>query len=178
MIWPDGVDPRRLRQPDRRSCGAATVVAARIVHDADYRPPDPADTIDRTHRQLTSVAGSGGPGGDGRVRLPWPRERGTPPWAIARELAALTGDRVRTHVARWRPVTSYDVLRGRVAQRPTAVYVGSAWIPRHVVLAVTDTGAGIEVFDPARGRLVVVPEQRWVAHAVGLAGWSHVWAIV
>lgn len=171
--WPDDVDPGALRQPDQVSCGAATVVAARVVLDPGYRPSDPGREIRRTHRELTSAEDP-----TGGAQIPWPRAFGTPPWAVGNALEALSGEPVRTHVARLAPETSYDVLAERAAARPTGVYLGNRWLPRHVVLAVGATARGVRVFDPAGGRLLTVSERRWAGHQVDVAGWTHFWAVV
>jgi hypothetical protein len=173
MSWPADVSPGSLRQPDQVSCGAATVVAARMIADAGHRPDDIAAEIRATHRSLTSATAP-----TGRAQLPWPRFFGTPPWALAAALEEITGHDVAVHLARLDPSASYDVLVDRAAARPTGVYIGNRWLPRHVVLAVEATTAGVRVFDPARGRLLTVPRSRWVGHRLGVAGWTHVWAVV
>lgn len=172
MRWPADLDPRLLEQPDGRSCGAAAVLAARAILEG-WRPEDPETDITRAHRLLTSATSA-----RDRFQMPWPRALGTPPWAVANSLRALTGQHVATVVARPRPVIAYDVLRAQLATRPAAVYLGSRWLPRHVVLAVRTTTTGVEVFDPAHGRLVDVPAERWTHHRVRVAGWDHLWFVV
>ncbi|MFC5727707.1 MULTISPECIES: hypothetical protein [Nocardioides] len=173
MRWPADLDPADLRQPDGTTCGAAVALAARVLLEPGFRPTDPAAEIEHTHRLLTSSFSP-----RQRFQLPWPRALGTPPWALANTLAVLAGERVATVNARPRPEVGYDVLRAQLASRPVAVYLGSRWLPRHVVLAVSAVDGGVEVFDPASGRLVGVAEPRWTAHRVDLAGWSHVWFVV
>lgn len=171
--WPVDLPAARLRQPDAVSCGAATVVAVRALLDPAWRPADPTAEIIATHRGLTGPVGAGG-----RAQLPWPRRLGTPPWALSRALEDLTGHDVDTRFARLRPWSAYDDLRTRLGTRPVGVYVGNAWLPRHVVLAVAAGARGVTVFDPARGSLVEVGTDRWGEHRVGVAGWSHFWAVV
>jgi len=171
--WPADVDPADLEQPDGFSCGPTAVVAARMLLDPTWRPDAIEEEIAVAHHGLTGVAGL-----TGRTQLPWPRALGTPPWAVANVLAALTGQRVSTYVARHRPAPAYAELARRVAIRPTAAYLGSAWLPRHVVLAYDGDLTAVEVLDPARGELVSVAADRWRTHDVRVAGWSHLWFVV
>lgn len=174
--WPDDLDPASLRQPDGFSCGAAMVVAARCLHDPTYRPADPQREIGEAHRELTDLWHAG------RLQAPWPRVLGTPPWALARVLSRLHDRDIDVRLARFSPADAHEALRHRVADRPVGVYVGSAVLPRHVVLAVGSdsmTGSGaVTVFDPARGALLRIPHDRWREHRLPLGRWTHLWAIV
>ncbi|WGY03354.1 hypothetical protein QI633_06220 [Nocardioides sp. QY071] len=172
MRWPADLAPSALRQPDSRTCGAASVLGARALLTS-WRPEDPASDITEEHRLLTSSRSP-----RDRFQVPWPRALGTPPWAVAGALRALTGEHVATVFVRPRPVIGYDVLREQVHSRPVGVYLGSRCLPRHVVLAVRATGSGVEVFDPASGRLVEVPAERWSTHRVDVAGWDYFWFVV
>ena len=74
---------------------------------------------------------------------------------------------------------AHEVLVEQVRTRPVGVYVGNRWLPRHVVLAIgADHDGAVRLFDPARGALVTVSRDRWHEHRVGVAGWSHFWAVV
>ncbi len=172
MPWPADLDPARLRQPDARSCGAASVLGARALLSS-WRPEDPAVEIAVEHELLTSSRSP-----RDRFQMPWPRALGTPPWAVANALRALTGDHLATVFVRPRAAIGYEVLREQVRRRPVGVYLGSPWLPRHVVLAVDEMPGGVQVFDPARGRLVPVRAEQWTEHRVGVAGWSHFWFVV
>lgn len=172
MSWPADVLPSRLRQPDRLSCGAASVVAARTLLTA-WRPENVEAEILSEHALLTSSRSP-----RDRFQMPWPRRLGTPPWAVTNALRALTGEHIATVITRNRPAIGYEVLREQVARRPVAVYLGSRWLPRHVVLAVRPVLDGIEVFDPAAGALVTVAAARWTEHRVDVAGWSHSWFVI
>jgi len=141
-----------FRQPDQRSCGPACLVVARMLRDPAYAaeagPRFDAEVL-ATHRRVT-----GSRPAVGALQLPWPRALGTPPWAVARELGRVTGARYAWPAVRWRPDSVRSrALAGLEAGLPVAVYVGSRWLPRHVLLAVTTTGGGPELYDPARGHL-------------------------
>ena len=75
---------RGLSQPDQRSCGPSSLVAARILIDPAYaatqNPHAFAGSVLDLHRQLTGASAFG------RAQLPWPRALGTPPWAVARAM--------------------------------------------------------------------------------------------
>lgn len=138
---------RGLKQPDQRTCGPSSVVAARMLVDPAYRPADFGAAALSLHRALTSNVAFGA------AQLPWPAALGTPPWAVARALSSYTGLGYRTRVVRFGSrAGEYAAVRAAVsAGRPCPLYVGSAWLPRHVVLAVAPTADGLEVYDPARG---------------------------
>lgn len=173
MRWPADLAPSDLRQPDPVSCGAASVLAARVLL-SPWRPSSPAEDIHEEHRLLTSSRSP-----RDRFQLPWPRRLGTPPWAVANALRVLTGERIATVHVRPRPVIGYEVLRENLATRPVAVYVGSRWLPRHVVLATGTAGEdAIEVFDPAAGAVLTIGRARWTEHRLAIAGWDFAWFVV
>lgn len=174
MRWPADLDPSALKQPDPRSCGAASALAAKAML-SDWRPAagaDGATEIKDEHRVLTSATSA-----RDRFQMPWPRALGTPPWAIVNLLRVLTGQHIATVFARPRPALAYEIVREQLAHRPVAVYIGSRWLPRHVILAVATMDGAIQVFDPARGQLVRVIEEKWVDNDFDVAGWSHVWFV-
>jgi hypothetical protein len=163
---------RSLAQPDRRSCGAACVVVAGMLSRAEPEPPAPTtfrEQVLATHRRLTGPLDA-----RGRVQLPWPRALGTPPWAVARELAALTGLRYRVRWVRTRreAVGSLDDAH---AGSPIALYVGNRWLPRHVVLVVGATRDGLRTYEPTSGRLVTVSRATVTSRRLRLAGWDVPW---
>jgi hypothetical protein len=121
-------------QPDSRTCGPSCVVVAERL---PAPPPDPwpgfAERVHDTHRRINGW---------------WPRALGTPPWAVAREL----GGRVR----RFRAAEVAAAL-----PHPVPVYLGSRWLPRHVVLALEQRDDGLWIYDPARGAVVPMASSRW-----------------
>lgn len=165
---------RGLRQPDRRSCGASVLVAARMLSDPSYAawmtPERFADEALGTHRRVTSRAAAG---------VPWPRALGTPPWAVARAL----GPRHVTRLAVLDPGRHFDRVGVEVGEgRPAALYVGNRWCPRHVVLAVPHDGAPekdvLRVYEPASGRVLPVDRSAAAQGRMGLAGWDRLWFVV
>lgn len=151
------MNPTGLKQPDARTCGAACVVVAADLRSAtastDRRTTFAADVL-AAHRRLTRARLHD------RWQLPWPRALGTPPWAVARELEAVTGGPHRTRVIRWSRSPRPE---------PGAMYVGSRWLPRHVVLVVDDTPP--VCYEPASGQMLPVDGRP-------LAGWRHRWLVV
>lgn len=161
---------RGLRQPDQRTCAPTALVAARLLLDASASASasgsasaDPgtfAASVLALHRSLTSRSYAG------RAQLPWPRALGTPPSAVARAISELTGVPYQVRVIRWRGFgPALAAAQAAVADGlPCPVFVGSRWLPRHVVLAVgTDTdGPGkVQVYNPARGTIEALHAGRW-----------------
>lgn len=127
-----------------------------------------------THRRTNRVTAGG------RAQLPWPSALGTQPWALARELATVSGT---PHVVRlvppWGRDAAYDdLLAAGASGQPVAAYVGNALLPRHVVLVTGDDAGGVEVYDPATGLPATVERPAWVAGRLGLSGWDVPWALV
>jgi hypothetical protein len=167
----------RLRQPDRRSCGAASLVMARRLVDARYAGlVADQETFAREaaslHRRITSLADA-----RGGWQLPWPPAFGTPPWAVARDLRLVTGTRYATRVVRLRREV-WRHLADASATRPVVVYVGSPVLPRHVVLVAGIHDGAARTYEPASGRVVDVDRLRWEHGPVGLAGWDVPWFVV
>jgi hypothetical protein len=169
-----------LRQPDRRSCGASVLVAARMLAEPAYADRMTSERFARealtAHRRVTGHKDVAG-----RLQVPWPRALGTPPWALARALSALASTRYVTRLGR----VGAGGAAGRAATavgsgRPVALYVGSRWLPRHVVLALPGSPAGgpLRVYEPSSGRMVDVTRERAAGHRLALAGWDRLWFVV
>jgi hypothetical protein len=131
--------------------------------------------------RTNSLAGPGG-----TLQLPWPRALGTPPWGARRELELLTPDPAARYETRWtrwsgggHRARAYRVLRDRVRRgRPALLFIGSAWLPRHVVLVLSGTASTVEVYEPASGRVLPVAEKAFVDARLGLAGWNVPWVVI
>ena len=176
-----------LAQPDQRSCGAASLVAARMLLDPAYAGQlaagDGASVFARetlaVHLQVTGLVD-----GRGVPQIPWPRVIGTPPWAVARQMSALHGPGV--------PPVDHDIhlaLRNRAqlvsrmaaacaSRRLVPLYVGDRWLPRHVVLSVGRAPEGLGVYDPARGAVAPMRTSDFVAGTLGFGRWRKPWFVV
>lgn len=164
-----------LSQPDQRSCGAACLVAARMLTDPAYAaaitPDRFATDVLALHRRLTGPFDA-----RGALQLPWPQTLGTPPWAVARQLSALHLELAYTA----RLVLGRDAAFARLAAAtaPSALYVGSRWVPRHVVLVVGGSATTLRVYEPSRGCLVETTRDEFLGARLGLAGWHKPWFVV
>jgi len=162
-------DPRLHAQPDRRSCGAAVLVAARALADPSYAATvaDPArfrGEVLALHRRVTGVTDA-----RGRLQLPWPRALGTPPWAVARQLEATVDASYSTRFA------GFDRVAAATAHGPVAVYVGNRWLPRHVVLVSRVADGDLRTYEPASGRWVDVTRAGFEGRSLRLGGWDRAW---
>jgi hypothetical protein len=168
---------RGLTQPDQRSCGPSSVVAARMLLDPAYaatqNPHAFAGSVLDLHRQLTRGSAFG------RAQLPWPRALGTPPWAVARAMSEYSGVRYSTTLVPFHSrARIFTRLSTAVAARPAPVYVGN-WIPRHVVLAVAPTEDGVQVYNPGNGTLAEMTRSAFEARTLTTFGrWTRPWFVV
>ncbi len=168
---------RGLAQPDQRSCGPSSLVAAHILLDPAYaatqNPHAFAGSVLDLHRQLTGASAFG------RAQLPWPRALGTPPWAVARAMGEFSGVRYDTTLVPFHHRGRlFDRLAAAVADRPAPFYVGDR-IPRHVVLAVAPTDGGVLVYNPAHGTLVEMTRADFEAGRLTTFGrWTRPWFVV
>jgi hypothetical protein len=187
-------------QPDQRSCGAASMVVARFLGDPAYRSMLQGGSLEnprtvagdaalrerfRTetlamHQRITAAADT-----SGRPQIPWPRTYGTPPWAVARQLSS-TPARDGTlatygwHLARTSLSPAYQrLLDAARAGRVSSIFIGSTWLPRHVVLSVDATASGgLHVYDPARGVLEELDRLAFQGSRLDIAGWDVAWFVV
>jgi hypothetical protein len=97
-------------------------------------------------------------------------------------MTSFTGLSYGTRVVRFgdRAATYGSLLAGLGDGHPVPLYVGSAWLPRHVVLAIEVTpDAGVRVYDPARGTLVELDREPFEAGALTTLGaWTTPWFVV
>lgn len=182
-----------FRQPDQRSCGAAVLVMERMLRDPAYA----ATVLDGRHASTRHVVQGDGSGDrfsrevlamhrrvtgpvslHGRLQLPWPRALGTPPWSVAGQLAGSRGIAHRTVPARFagQRATALALLRNATAAGWTVpLYVGSALLPRHVVLVLDPD---LAAYDPSRGRRTRIDATGLTGGRIAVAGWTAPWAVV
>ena len=187
--------PAGLVQPDRTTCGPACLVVARMLGDRDYarwletgevagRPRDPrprrrrfADEVLATHVRTNRWRRA-----SGALQVAWPRALGTAPWAVARELGALSGEsarfRVRAISPRRRGEAYDDVVHAVNLGHAVPLYVGNRLLPRHVVLVVGGDDATLTAYDPARGGPVTLTRAAFERGRLRVAGWSEPWFAV
>lgn len=164
----------RWRQPDPTTCGSAVAVRARMLTEPAYdawvrAADDPADRF--ADEALRAHARTNRPvDAEGRAQLPWPAALGTTPWALARELAGEHD--VRFVLDR---TDAWDRLRTTTG--PAPLYVGSTWLPRHVVLVVGG-GDRLRVYEPSAGTEVTLERVAFLGARLRLAGWDRPWFTV
>ncbi|MDP3967635.1 MAG: hypothetical protein Q8Q02_05095 [Nocardioides sp.] len=163
----------RLRQPDPTTCGPACLVFAALLRDPAHggvlAAPDP-------QRAFAAIVLDLHP----RVRRVWPQRYGATPWAVARAMREVTGT---PHSVRWvrgrrGRRTSWASLSATVAAgEPMVVFVGSRFLPRHVVLAHVTDGARVGAYEPGSGRTVTATAEHLLA---GRPPWGFPvpWALV
>ena len=180
-----GEDAARLltahpRQPDRRSCGASVLVVERALRDEGYAHLLLAGDVTARfraevlgmHRRTTGLVSLAG-----RLQLPWPRALGTPPWAVAGQLSPSHGPQVVRWA--WRRRSLLDRIVAQVERGQTVpLYVGSRWLPRHVVLVVGADAGLLSIYEPHQGRLQSVPARAFLDGSLRLAGWPCPWCAV
>ena len=165
-----------LVQPDERSCGAAVLVAAQLLTAPPAARVVATPEWFRTevlalHRRITSARDV-----SGRRQLPWPRLLGTPPWAIARQLSAVTGRPRHTQLVIDRDTALDQVFSAATNGSPVPLYVGNRWLPRHVVLVTgADPWHALRCYDPARGAVVRVASEAFLSGRLELSGWNRPW---
>ncbi|MGL4175575.1 MAG: hypothetical protein ACRCSN_05810, partial [Dermatophilaceae bacterium] len=123
----------------------------------------------------------------GRFTVPWPRALGTPPWGARHELefgASRCGTRYGVQLWRAGSVARRAAMVGALVTvvaegEPALLYVGSATVPRHVVLVLPGDGdRALDVYDPASGRVSRLREDAVIERRMRLSGWDVPWLVV
>jgi hypothetical protein len=171
---------REFQQPDQRSCGAAVAVMAEALRNDSYARRLLAggdEAFDREaramHRRITGPVDA-----SGAIQVPWLRAIGTPPWALARQLGR-TSTRDRVVAARFRPGRAWAAMNTSLRDGALVpAYVGSRWLPRHVVLAVEPLDDAVRIYEPGSGRVVRVTREEWIEGRLLLGRWREPWFVV
>lgn len=90
----------------------------------------------------------------------------------------MTGMPYAIRVVRGSGDLGWGLLSGASPHRPHAVYVGSDWLPRHVVLVLDADSRRARIYDPAAGLLRTVGRDAWIDGSAGLGGWGTVWLVI
>lgn len=123
----------------------------------------------------------------GRFNLPWPHLLGTPPWGAKKELEFGAARRGTTYeISPLRPDSARRLRQdhSRLVDvvgdgEPALLYVGSAQLPRHVVLVLPGDGHRVvNVYDPATGVVRVLGADAFGGRRLGLSGWDVPWVAV
>ena len=191
-------------QQSTTTCGSASLTVARMLVDPSFARwirlgvdkdakdddvPD-AKTVEQrfaAHEQVVARRTNALVGAGGRIQFPWPRALGTPPWGAIGELEYGAAVPWADYDIEWfrfvRRSTleqAYASLQRRVRDgRPALLYIGNAWLPRHVVLVMPATrGQQLDVYEPSIGRVVDLPKDGFVERRLRMAGWDVPWGAV
>jgi hypothetical protein len=191
-------------QQTSTTCGSASLTVARMLANPAFAQwirdgirkdaregevPDAGTEADRfaAYEQVVASRTNAVVGAGRRLQLPWPRALGTPPWGARHELELGAAEPDAGYAVAWFRhrgrvglERTYADLRRRVRPgRPALLYVGNAWSPRHVVLVMPPTGEQeLDVYEPSVGRVVDLPQERFVERRLAIAGWDVPWAAV
>jgi hypothetical protein len=146
------------------------------------------------HERTVMSRTNGWRAADGRLNIPWPHAVGTPPWGAEKELEHGAASQGAAYSMTVVGLGSGETLRkahtdlaGLVREGlPALLYVGNAWMPRHVTLVIpasTGEGGGLDVgglnvYDPAAGSVTELDPDRFASRTLGIAGWNVPWISV
>lgn len=171
---------RQFQQPDQRSCGAAVAVMAEALANDGYARRLLAGGDEKFYREVSAMHRrvTGPVDAAGAIQAPWLRVIGTPPWALTRQLGRHSNPR-RVVAARLRPARAWAAMNTSLSRGELVpAYVGSRWLPRHVVLAIEPLEDAVRIYEPGAGRVVRVPREEWIEGRLLLGGWREPWCVV
>ncbi len=188
------------------TCGSAALTVARMlvspefarwivsgigprVTDSSGGPPDSRSEQDRfaEYERTVMKRTNGFRAAGGQWNIPWPHAVGTPPLGAKTELEYGAARPGAAYAIRWVRLGRSDALRDahrdlvRLVEegRPALLYIGSAWLPRHVTLVLPGDGdALLDVYDPASGSVTELAQERFASRTLGIAGWNVPWITV
>lgn len=188
------------RQQSPVTCGSACLTTARMLVDPAFAhwiatgeglpgSPEGRSPADRfaAYERIVHRRTNGFTLDRSGLNVPWPRFLGTPPWGAKRELefgAAKHGTDYAITVVR--PLTHdqlaqvFERLNAVVADgMPALLYVGSATLPRHVLLVLPGNGDDrLDVYDPADGSVRARSVGSFASHEVKISGWNVPWFVI
>ena len=159
------------------------------VTDSSGGPPDSRSEQDRfaEYERTVMKRTNGFRAAGGQWNIPWPHAVGTPPWGAKTELEYGAARPGAAYAIRWVRLGRSDALRDahrdlvRLVEegRPALLYIGNAWLPRHVTLVLPGDGdALLDVYDPASGWVTELAADRFASRTLGIAGWNVPWITV
>lgn len=160
------------------------LVAAQMINDPGYRAHVVANGVFGAetlamHRRVTRSTGH-----LGRRQIPWPRLLGTPPWAVARQMSGPSGMAGTRYSSRlvppWRRTTALAALLAQITAAAASghvvpLFIGSRWLPRHVVLVLDDQ---MTTYDPASGWCGRILDDEFIGARLSNSRWSRPWVAV
>lgn len=175
------------RQSSPVTCGAASLVVARRLLERMPLPAadDPVEGHDFRTTEYATFGRTNNPWEARVLRFPWPMAMGTPPWGALAELRQVVRaeglanlryglHQVRTGGAEQLAAT----LGGTGVHEPALLYVGTRWMPRHVVVVAEDAAGRWVLYDPAAGSVVEADVDELAAGTQRAGGWSVPWVVV
>lgn len=185
-------------QPDATTCGSATLVLARMMHDASYasfmstgHDPDIGRHDGLTEGERFAQASlamherTSGFSQSGRLKLPWPKRLGTSPSGLLNEMNyGRSGVPATTYAMRWAdprdPGALYDaVFAAANTGHVVPIYVGNHLSPRHILLVIGNEGDDLTINNPANGETTTVTRSEWEGSNMGgKASWDEPWGAV
>ena len=194
-----------LKQPDQRSCGAASMVVARmladpayaaflagsegpvglafprtVAGDAELRERFKAETL-AMHRRITGLADV-----SGKPQIPWPRTFGTPPWAVARQLSgtpAADGTLASLRLARGadaacrRPTSACSTQATATGSRPSS-WAAPGCRGTSCSRSTPPCAAPSTSMTRARGQVSELRRLAFLRGEIDIAGWDVAWFVV
>ena len=192
-LLPENFVDAGLEQPDATTCGSSTLVMAQMLnHPAyamkiltGYNPENgenweaPADQTNPSQWRFQQDSVSMHHRTNGGF-LGWPEAWGTHPNDLREQMnngSGRDGTEYTTYDSSHDPDTVYTAMQNAAnSGHPVPVYVGSDWLPRHVVLVVGTDGDDLSVYDPSAGGTITVTREQWNDEEGNLGGnWNKRW---
>lgn len=175
------------KQASAVTCGAASLVVAQRLLERMPLPAadDPVEVEDFQGAEFARFGRTNNPWEARALRMPWPMALGTPPWGALAEIRGIVrlerGGRPRYAlgvVRRSGAGALGEALQAVGPHEPALLYVGNAWVPRHVCVVAEDGDGRLALYDPAAGSVVEADLDALVAGEQRVAGWRQPWVVI